>query len=398
VQHEAWLVDVQVVDKGGRLRRIQRVSPINNRRAAEKLEHELREELLNSEEQDEATTTATPTFSEFAERFMTTYAIANNKPSEVEAKRIILRVHLLPEFGTIGLDQIGVAEVEAYKARKLQATLARKSINNQLTVLRKILSTAVDWHLIPSVPQIKWLRTPPPEFDFLTFEEAARLIGAASEEWRAAITTALRTGLRQGELRALRWSDVDLEGGRILVRRAVWRDVISTPKNGRTREIPLSQRAAATLRQHPRRSELVFSALDGSMLSKGAMKWPLWNACKSAGLRMIGWHSARHTFASHLVMRGAPIKAVQELMGHSTIEMTMRYAHLSPDARREAVQLLDIEDVAMLVWRTSMGQELRLSLNRRAPLAERETCGGTPRMRSERSAPLSANDHLSRSL
>jgi site-specific recombinase XerD len=62
--------------------------------------------------------------------------------------------------------------------------------------------------------------------------------------------------------------------------------------------------------------------------------------CKRAGLRRIGWHALRHTFASHLVMRGVPLKAVQELMGHATIEMTMRYAHLSPDVRRSAVQML----------------------------------------------------------
>jgi site-specific recombinase XerD len=58
-------------------------------------------------------------------------------------------------------------------------------------------------------------------------------------------------------------------------------------------------------------------------------------------MRRIGWHTLRHTFASHLVMRGAPIKAVQELLGHATIEMTMRYSHLSPDVRRDAVSLLD---------------------------------------------------------
>ena len=68
---------------------------------------------------------------------------------------------------------------------------------------------------------------------------------------------------------------------------------------------------------------------------------PIWRACKRAGLRPISWHVLRHTFASHLVMRGVPLKAVQELMGHATIEMTMRYAHLSPDVRRNAVQLLD---------------------------------------------------------
>lgn len=366
VQREAWLVDVQVVDRSGRVHRVQRVSPINNRRAAEKFEHELRAQLLNSsEEEASAEPEAVPTFAQFAERFMATYAPTNNKASEVESKKGILRVHLLPTFGALPLDRIGVAEVEGYKARKLTANMARKSINNQLTVLRKILATAVEWRVIASVPQIKWLKTAAPEFDFLTFEEASQLISAAAPDWRAAVTIAIRTGLRQGELRALRWSDVDLDAGRIVVRRAVWRDIISTPKNGRAREIPLSKQAVAALREHPRRGEVVFSAPDGTMLSKGAMRWPLWNACKGAGLRRIGWHVARHTFASHLVMRGAPLKAVQELMGHSTIEMTMRYAHLSPDARRDAVQLLDVKEAVTLVWRTSQGTVLQISVGQR---------------------------------
>ena len=64
---------------------------------------------------------------------------------------------------------------------------------------------------------------------------------------------------------------------------------------------------------------------------------------RRAGLRRIGWHTLHHTFASHLVMRGVSLKAVQELLGHATIEMTMRYAHLSPDVRRNAVRLLDLD-------------------------------------------------------
>lgn len=366
IEHETWLVDVQVVYRSGRVRRVQRVAPINNRRAAEKFEHELREQLLNSSEDEASVEPQTiPTFAQFAERFMATYAPTNNKASEVESKKGILRVHLLPTFGALALDRIGVAEVEEYKARKLTANMARKSINNQLTVLRKILATAVEWRVIASVPQIKWLKTAAPEFDFLTFEEASQLISAAAPDWRAAITIAIRTGLRQGELRALRWSDVDLDAGRFVVRRAVWRDIISTPKNGRAREIPLSKQAVTALREHPRRGEVVFSAPDGTMLSKGAMRWPLWNVCKGAGLRRIGWHVARHTFASHLVMRGAPLKAVQELMGHSTIEMTMRYAHLSPDARRDAVQLLDVKEAVTLVWRTSKGTVLQIPVGQR---------------------------------
>lgn len=180
------------------------------------------------------------------------------------------------------------------------------------------------------------------------------------------VLVASRTGLRFGELLALRWLDVDLEAGRLMVRRAVARGVVGTPKNGRSREVGLSKQPLAALRGHPRRGALVFSAEDGSMLPRGATKWPLWSSAKAAGLRRIGWHVLRHTFASHLVMRGAPIKTVQELMGHSTIEMTMRYAHLSPDARREAVELLDVRDAVSLRWEFASGRTLVLPCRVRA--------------------------------
>jgi site-specific recombinase XerD len=86
---------------------------------------------------------------------------------------------------------------------------------------------------------------------------------------------------------------------------------------------------------------LVFCDLDGQMLTKNQCRRPLYDVCKRASLRQIGWHVLRHTFASHLVMRGVPIRVVQELLGHRDIKTTMRYAHLSPQSRRDAVALLD---------------------------------------------------------
>lgn len=205
-----------------------------------------------------------------------------------------------------------------------------------------ILSLAAEWDVLTHTPPVKWLKVPEPEFDFLDFEEAGRLEKGAAGEWAAMINVGLTTGLRQGELLALRWEDVDLVMGRLLVRRAVARGVVGTPKSGKSREISLNEKVLAVLkRQRHLRGELVFCDDAGRMLRKGACKWPLWSACKRAGLRRIGWHTLRHTFASHLVMRRAPLKAVQELLGHSTIEMTMRYSHLSPDVRKDAVRLLD---------------------------------------------------------
>ena len=147
------------------------------------------------------------------------------------------------------------------------------------------------------------------------------------------IIVGLTTGLRQGELLALRWEDVDLVSGRLLVRRAVTRGVIGTPKSGKSREIPLGRRGARGAQAHRHlRGELVFCDDGGRMLTQGRVQVAARGArARRPGLRRIGWHVLRHTFASHLVMRGAPLKAVQELLGHATIEMTMRYAHLSPD-------------------------------------------------------------------
>ena len=104
------------------------------------------------------------------------------------------------------------------------------------------------------------------------------------------------------------------------------------------------------------------------MLTKGATKWPLWSACQKAGLRRIGYLLASH-LRQPLVMRGVPIRAVQELLGHSTIEMTTRYAHLSPDARRNAVKVLDVKEPITLTWTTSKGVILRIPLGQQGGFA-----------------------------
>lgn len=161
------------------------------------------------------------------------------------------------------------------------------------------------------------------------------------------IAFALRTGLRIGELMALQWSDLDLVAGRVLVQRAISCGVLGTTKNGKEREVALSQQTAAMIRRARHlKGKWVFCSPDGQRLVRSQTKHPLYRAWRRAGLatpekKKIGWHVLRHTFASHLVMRGVPLKTVQELLGHSTIEMTMRYAHLSPEVKRDAVERLD---------------------------------------------------------
>jgi integrase len=339
-----WMVDVDFEHVDGHRERVRKVSPVQSFRGAERYEREVRAALSAPVvDKEKEVPRVVPRLSEFVPEFLVTYAQVNNKFSEVETKRSTCKCHLVPFFGAMRLDAIGARDIERFKAKMIGEGYAPKSVNNALTVLRKMLSVAVDWDHLDHVPAVKWLRVPPQRFDFLDFDEAQRLVAGADARWRPMIVTALKTGLRLGELMALRWEDVDLIAGRLVVRQNLSRGRLTTPKNGRERQVPLSDDLVTCLKAHRhRRGELLFCHDDGSCLRRGETKHPLWRACARAGLRRIGWHSLRHTFASHLVMRGAPMKAVQELLGHQSFEMTMRYAHLSPDVRKDAVRLLDV--------------------------------------------------------
>jgi len=289
-----------------------------------------------------------PTIEEFHKVFLATSSIIN-KPSSVDSKEKLLRFHIVPRLGHLRLNEVTYAVIEDFKlalAVKLEnksaKTLSGKTINNVLTVLRRMLVVARKRGLIEFVPDVEWLKSERPEFDFLNFDEADRLLAAAHGEWRTMILTALRTGMRHGELIGLRWEDVDLVAGRIVVRQNVVNGKIGTPKSGKPREIPLGIEVRTALKEHRHlRGSLVFCDMNGELLGTVDTRLPLWRACKKAGLRQIGYHMLRHSFASHLVMRGASLKAVQELLGHSSIQMTMRYAHLAPEVVNETVRLLD---------------------------------------------------------
>jgi len=233
-------------------------------------------------------------------------------------------------------------DIKSYRSRKLKDGYNTKTINNQVAVLRRMLSEAEELGLIPYVPTVRRLPQETADFDFLTFEEAEQLLAAAEGQWWLMIFVALKTGLRQGELLGLQWRDIDFEAGRIMVSRSIHRGHIGTPKSGRARLVPLCDDVLEALQDHQhRRSPFVFHDEQGLPLTDNKCKSPLEQAWHKAGLRRIGWHMLRHTFASHLVMRGAHIRAVQDLLGHSDIRVTMRYAHLSPDVERETVQLLN---------------------------------------------------------
>jgi len=325
-------------------KRYRKKSPDNTRKGALAYETLCRGKLSRGESlsEEKPKQKVRPTFTEFAWEWFEIYVKNNNKPSEIRGKRYVLGTHLVPFFGKSRIDKIPGIDIERYKAKKIKKGLTNKTINNHLTVLSKCLRTAEEWLELEGLPKIKKLKVPPQKFDFLSQEESRLLLKNAEGVWHDMILTALKTGLRLGELRGLKWGDIDLKKRTLTVRRSAYRhDCFVSPKSNKERTVPFSTELHSTLAGREHETGFVFSVKPGVHLKNMDCYRKLRKACAKSGIRRIGWHVLRHSFASHLIEVGAHLKAVQELLGHSNIQTTMRYAHLSPSALSDAVELLD---------------------------------------------------------
>ena len=166
-----WTVDFWYEGK-----RYRKKSPIDTQRGAKEYERLLLQRLMQGEPltpqtaKSEESATA-PTCRSFLREWLETYAKTNNKPSEVYSKELIIRCHLSPFFGKRRVSEIGVRELERFKSAQLSKGLSPKTINNQLSVLRRALRSAQEWGVIEVVPTIKWMKAPRADFDFLDFEK-----------------------------------------------------------------------------------------------------------------------------------------------------------------------------------------------------------------------------------
>jgi integrase len=286
-----------------------------------------------------------PTLEQFASRFMDGYARANRqKPSGITAKESILNVHLVPLFGLKKLDEIGTEDVQ-----RLKHTLkdrAPKTINNVMTTLSVLLKTAVEWDVIDQLPcSIRLLPIPKASAGFYDFDDYEQLVETARVDGPNAHLIVLlggEAGLRCGEMIGLQWDDVDLVKRQLCVQRSDWRGHVNIPKGGRLRHVPLTIRLARALREYRHlRGPLVLCQSDGSSLTHNMVSDSVRRAARRAHVTVSGAHRLRHTFCSHLAMRGAPARAIQEVAGHADLSTTQRYMHLSPAAVESAIRLLD---------------------------------------------------------
>jgi integrase len=226
------------------------------------------------------------------------------------------------------------------------STKAAKTVNNILTVLNVLLKKSVDWDVIDRTPcSITLLPVPKASMSFYDFDEYERLVSAASSLDATAHLIVLlggEAGLRCGEMIALEWRDVDLSKRQLCVQRSDWNGHVTAPKGGRLRYVPLTIRLAAAFRDYRHlRSSRVLCQDDGQPLTRQMVQYRVLRAARRAKLSQEGVRILRHTFCSHLAMRGAPLKAIQELAGHRELGMTQRYMHLSPAALDSAIRLLD---------------------------------------------------------
>jgi integrase len=286
-----------------------------------------------------------PTLAEFKDRFLDGYARANRqKPSGIAAKETVLRVHLLPLLGSTRLDAISTERVQRLK-HHLESK-SPKTVNNVLTVLNVLLKKAVEWGAIERAAcAIRLLRVPRSSAGFYDFDEYERLVEAArSDDQNAYLIVLLggEAGLRCGEMMALEWSDIDLGKRQLRIERSEWKGHVTSTKGGRVRFVPLTARLATTLHAHRNlRGARVLCQRDGSPLTQKIVQDYVRRAVRRAQLAKGGVHRLRHSFCSHLAMRGAPARAIQELAGHQDLATTQRYMHLSPAAIEGAIRLLD---------------------------------------------------------
>lgn len=297
-----------------------------------------------------------PTVEAFSVRFLE-HQRANGKPLYFESCESIVRLHINPHIGKLRMDHVGKAELAALKNAW---DCAPRTKNTRLDVVNRMFAIAEEWEVIDRAPTTGNVKVPKDHPRYLSEAEAERLIEACTgrlAQWRDMLIVALRTGARIGELRGLKSSDIDLERRVLVIRRTDpgRADMDPTsPKGNRPRMISLTNDAIDAIRRARaavRRGPWLFPSIvskDGDTRSQTSCASAMRSLVKKASVLPVEgdpctWHTLRHTFASWLVMRGVSLTVVQELLGHSSIQQTERYAHLAPGfAQHTAIAALDL--------------------------------------------------------
>ncbi|MGH2850675.1 MAG: tyrosine-type recombinase/integrase [Solirubrobacteraceae bacterium] len=265
------------------------------------------------------------------------------KPSTLQGYGSAIRAHLLPEFGALPIESVTTEGIERWIATVDRSARTR---NKLLILLHGILGRARRLYRLPgnAVDGVeKFRQRGSGDIEVFSPEEVLALVRAADSEQDAAIyLTAAFTGLRRGELLALRWRDVDFAGSVIRVRASFAAGALTTPKSGRVRSVPMASGVARVLAQLGQRGsltendDLVFVGELGGYVDGSALRRRYDATLTRAGLRRLRFHDLRHTFGTRMIAK-ADIRRVQEWMGHADVQTTMKYLHYTPRAEDAAL-------------------------------------------------------------
>ena len=288
------------------------------------------------------------------------YEVWAEKQKGFKSKKGFIK-KLVAHFASLNLSLLRTQAVEQYQTNLLKQGFKNSSVNRVLSTLKHMVTKAVEWEMAPEeilkrVRKVKQLPERNGRLRFLSKEEIESLTNACDAHLRPIVITAVNTGMRKGEILALVWEQVDLKHGFVLL--------VNT-KNGKRREIPINKTLRDSLTALPRHitSPYVFwQGEDGKRFMD--VRRSFRSALKRAGIKDFHFHDLRHTFASHLIMKGADITTVKELLGHNTLTMTMRYAHLAPSHKVKAVALLEsLHDNYMTIQANPTKKDLTISLS-----------------------------------
>ncbi len=251
--------------------------------------------------------------------------------------KIYLINQLSNTFGSLPLRHFNTMLVEQYQTERLQKNKPA-TVNRLIATLSHMFTKAVDWNMVEEetvkrIRKVKLLPENNRRLRYLSKEECQALINICENYLKAIVTIALNTGMRKGEILNLKWQNVDLKHGFIL---------LEITKNGERREIPINETLRRVFLSLPRRLDVPYVFYDPQTGKPYQdVKRSFKTALRRSKIHDFKFHDLRHTFASHLVMAGVDLTTVKELLGHKTLTMTLRYAHLAPSHKVKAVDVLD---------------------------------------------------------
>jgi len=289
-------------------------------------------------------------------------------------KKLSVINQLADQFGHYPLRRFDTRMIEQFQTERLQKGHKPATVNRHIATLKHMFTKATDWNMVEEetlkrVRKVKLLEENNRRLRYLNKDECIALLNACKKHLKPIVITALNTGMRKEEILNLKWDNVDLKNGFIL---------LDITKNGERREIPINATLHEVLSGIVRRIDIPYvfyvarkkkeSIIDSTKVienvspigdkipqeetenqtedSKPSQRYgnihrSFKSACKTAKIRDFHFHDLRHTFASQLVMAGIDLTTVKELLGHKTLTMTLRYAHLAPSHKVKAVDILD---------------------------------------------------------